>query len=146
MELEEKVRTKVKRKLKLDNKRLINSFKYALQGIKQSYKGEQNLKIHTVVAVLVIIFGFLLKINYLEWLICLVLIALVLMAEFFNTAIEYVVDLASPKIHPLAKAAKDTASAGVLMMAIIAAIIGLIIFSPKLLDIIMPMIEAAKWN
>lgn len=146
MELEEKVRTKVKRKLKLDNKRLINSFKYALQGIKQSYKGEQNLKIHTVVAVLVIIFGFLLKINYLEWLICLVLIGLVLMAEFFNTAIEYVVDLASPKIHPLAKAAKDTASAGVLMMAIIAAIIGLIIFAPKLLDIIMPMIEAAKWN
>ena len=146
MELEEKVRTKVKRKLKLDNKRLINSFKYALQGIKQSYKGEQNLKIHTVVAVLVIIFGFLLKINYLEWLICLVLIGLVLMAEFFNTAIEYVVDLASPKIHPLAKAAKDTASAGVFMMAIIAAIIGLIIFSPKLLDIIMPMIEAAKWN
>lgn len=146
MELEEKVRTKVKRKLKLDNKRLINSFKYALQGIKQSYKGEQNLKIHTVVAVLVIIFGFLLKINYLEWLICLVLIGLVLMAEFFNTAIEYVVDLASPKIHPLAKAAKDTASAGVLMMAIIAAIIGLIIFVPKLLDIIMPMIEAAKWN
>lgn len=146
MELEEKVRIKVKRKLKLDNKRLINSFKYALQGIKQSYKGEQNLKIHTVVAVLVIIFGFLLKINYLEWLICLVLIGLVLMAEFFNTAIEYVVDLASPKIHPLAKAAKDTASAGVLMMAIIAAIIGLIIFVPKLLDIIMPMIEAAKWN
>ena len=146
MELEEKVRTKVKRKLKLDNKRLINSFKYALQGIKQSYKGEQNLKIHTVVAVLVIIFGFLLKINYLEWLICLVLIGLVLMAEFVNTAIEYVVDLASPKIHPLAKAAKDTASAGVLMMAIIAAIIGLIIFVPKLLDIIMPMIEAAKWN
>lgn len=146
MELEEKVRIKVKRKLKLDNKRLINSFKYALQGIKQSYKGEQNLKIHTVVAVLVIIFGFLLKINYLEWLICLVLIGLVLMAEFFNTAIEYVVDLASPKIHPLAKAAKDTASAGVLMMAIIAAIIGLIIFAPKLLDIIMPMIEAAKWN
>lgn len=146
MELEEKVRIKVKRKLKLDNKRLINSFKYALQGIKQSYKGEQNLKIHTIVAVLVIIFGFLLKINYLEWLICLVLIGLVLMAEFFNTAIEYVVDLASPKIHPLAKAAKDTASAGVLMMAIIAAIIGLIIFVPKLLDIIMPMIEAAKWN
>ena len=89
MELEEKVRIKVKRKLKLDNKRLINSFKYALQGIKQSYKGEQNLKIHTVVAVLVIIFGFLLKINYLEWLICLVLIGLVLMAEFFNTAIEF---------------------------------------------------------
>ena len=79
-------------------------------------------------------FGFFLKISYVEWLICLVLIGLVLMAEFFNTAIEYVVDLASPKIHPLAKAAKDTASAGVLMMAIISAIVGLVIFVPKLLE------------
>ena len=58
------------------------------------------------------------------------------MCEFFNTAIEYVVDLASPKIHPLAKAAKDTASAGVLIMAIISAIIGGIIFIPKLIDYI----------
>ena len=56
------------------------------------------------------------------------------MAEFFNTAIEYVVDLASPQIHPLAKAAKDTASAGVLMMAIISAIIGLIIFIPHIIE------------
>ena len=58
------------------------------------------------------------------------------MCEFFNTAIEYVVDLASPKIHPLAKAAKDTTSAGVLIMAIISAIIGGIIFIPKLIDYI----------
>ena len=134
MELEEKVRNKVKKKIGIDEKRLVNSFKYAFQGIVQSYKGEQNLKIHTVMAILVVIFGFLLNINYVEWLVCLVLIGLVLMAEFFNTAIEYVVDLASPKIHPLAKAAKDTASAGVLMMAIISAIIGLIIFIPKIVE------------
>ena len=56
------------------------------------------------------------------------------MAEFFNTSIEYVVDLASPNIHPLAKAAKDVASAGVLMMAIISVIVGLIIFLPKLIE------------
>ena len=132
----EKIRRKVKRKLKMDNKRLVNSFKYAWEGIKQSYKGEQNLKIHTFIAILVLVFGFFLKISYFEWLVCLVLIGLVLMAEFFNTAIEYVVDLASPKIHPLAKAAKDTASAGVLMMSIMAAIIGGIIFIPKLIDFI----------
>ena len=84
-------------------------------------------------AILVIVFGFFLRISYIEWLVCLVLIGLVIMAEFFNTAIEYVVDLASPKIHPLAKAAKDTASAGVLMMAIISAIIGSIIFIPKII-------------
>lgn len=132
----EKVRKKVKHKLRLDNKRLINSFKYAFEGISQTYKGEQNLKIHTFIAILVLVFGFFLKINYIEWLVCLVLIGLVLMAEFFNTAIEYVVDLASPKVHPLAKAAKDTASAGVLMMAIISAIIGGVIFIPKLIDFI----------
>lgn len=136
MKSEEKIRKKIKRKLKIDNKRLINSFKYASEGIKQSYKGEQNLKIHTFIAILVIVFGFFLKISYFEWLVCLLLIGLVLMTEFFNTAIEYVVDLASPRIHPLAKAAKDTASAGVLIMAIISAIIGLLIFVPKLIDFI----------
>ena len=120
----------------MKNKKLINSFKYAFEGILQAYVGEQNLKIHTVIAILVIIFGFILKISYTEWLVCLVLIGLVLMAEFFNTSIEYLVDLVSPEIHPLAKATKDTASAGVLMMAIISAIIGLIIFVPKLISFI----------
>ncbi len=130
-------RDKIKIKgLKLDKKRLTNSFKYAFEGILQAYVGEQNLKIHTVIAILVIIFGFILKISYTEWLVCLVLIGLVLMAEFFNTSIEYLVDLASPEIHPLAKATKDTASAGVLMMAIISAIIGLIIFVPKLISFV----------
>ncbi|MBQ6135481.1 MAG: diacylglycerol kinase family protein [Bacilli bacterium] len=118
----------------MDRKRLINSFKYATYGIIQTYRGEQNLRIHFAVALLVIVFGFLFHISVFEWLVCLILIALVLMAEFFNTAIEYVVDLASPSVHPLAKAAKDTASAGVLMMAIISAIVGLIIFVPKWIE------------
>lgn len=122
--------------LKLDKKRLVNSFKYAFEGIVQAFIGEQNLKIHTVIACFVILFGFILKISYAEWLVCLILIGLVLMAEFFNTSIEYLVDLASPEIHPLAKATKDTASAGVLMMAIISAIIGLIIFVPKLISFV----------
>ena len=133
---EEKVRRKVKHKLNLDDKRLRNSFKYAFEGIIQTYKGEQNLKIHTFIAILVVIFGFFLRISLIEWFICLILIGLVLMSEFFNTAIEYVVDLASPKVHPLAKAAKDTASAGVLMMSIMAAIVGGIIFIPKLIEFI----------
>ena len=134
MELEEKTRSKVKRKLRIDKKRLAYSFKYAFQGIKQSYKGEQNLKIHTFIAILVLVFAFFLKISFFEWVTVLILIGLVLMAEFFNTAIEYTVDLASPKIHPLAKAAKDTASAGVLVIAIISAIIGLLIFVPKIIE------------
>lgn len=126
--------SKDRKKKILDKKRLVDSFRYAFCGICEAYKGEQNLKIHTVIAILVVIFGFVFKISYVEWLVCLVLIGLVLMAEFFNTAIEYVVDLASPDIHPLAKLAKDTASAGVLMMAIISATVGLIIFVPEFIE------------
>lgn len=126
--------SKDRKKKILDKKRLVDSFRYAFCGICEAYKGEQNLKIHTVIAILVVIFGFIFKISYVEWLVCLVLIGLVLMAEFFNTAIEYVVDLASPDIHPLAKLAKDTASAGVLMMAIISATVGLIIFVPEFIE------------
>ena len=121
---------------KLDAKRLGRSFKAAFEGNASTYKKEQNIKIHTIISFIVILGGFIFKINYIEWLVCLVLIGFVMMAEFFNTAIEYVVDLASPEIHPLAKAAKDTASAGVLMMAIISAIIGLVIFLPKLIEFV----------
>lgn len=134
MASEEKIRKKIKKKLRIDNKRLKNSFKYASEGIIKAYEGEQNLKVHTFVAILVIVFGFFLKLSYIEWLICLLLIGLVLMAELFNTAIEYVVDLASPKIHPLAKSSKDIAASGVLMISIISAITGLMIFVPKLID------------
>ena len=133
---EEKVRRKVKHKLKIDNKRLTGSFKYAFNGIIQTFKGEQNLKIHILISILVIVWGFVLKIEPYEWYICLLLIGLVLMSEFFNTAIEYVVDLASPRVHPLAKAAKDTASAGVLIMAFIAAIVGGLIFVPKIIELV----------
>ena len=121
---------------KLDGKRLGRSFKAAFCGIKETYEKEQNIKIHTMMAILVVVCGFIFKISYGEWLVCLVLIGFVLMAEFFNTAIEYVVDLASPNIHPLAKAAKDTASAGVLMMAIISAVIGCVIFIPKIIEFV----------
>jgi diacylglycerol kinase len=120
----------------LDAKRLGRSFKAAFEGISSTYKKEQNIKIHTIISMIVILGGIIFKINYIEWLVCLVLIGFVLMAEFFNTAIEYVVDLASPNIHPLAKAAKDTASAGVLMMAIISALIGCVIFVPKIIEFV----------
>ena len=121
---------------KLDAKRLVRSFKAAFEGIASTYKKEQNIKIHTIISFIVILGGFIFKINYIEWLVCLVLIGFVMMAEFFISAIEYVVDLASPEIHPLAKAAKDTASAGVLMMAIISTLIGCVIFIPKIIEFV----------
>lgn len=117
----------------LDKKRLTNSFKYAFTGVATAYKTEQNLRIHTVMAILVIISGFLFKISNLEWFVCLILIGLVLMAEFFNTALENIVDMITTDINPYAKNAKDMASSGVLAMAIISAIVGLIIFVPKII-------------
>ena len=88
MESEEKVRNKVKRKLRIDEKRLINSFAYAFEGIKQAYLGEQNLRIHTFIAILVIIFGFFLRISYIEWLVCLLLIGLVIISGCFAISIR----------------------------------------------------------
>ena len=117
----------------IDKKRLRNSFKYALEGVATAYKTEQNLRIHTIIAILVVILGFVFKISHLEWFICLILIGLVLMAEFFNTALEHIVDMITLEINPHAKKAKDMASSGVLAMAMISAIVGLIIFLPKII-------------
>ena len=117
-------------------KRLIKSFKYAIEGIIYAFKYEQNIIVHTLVMILVIILGIALKLSYFEWLICLVLFGLVIATEMINTSIEAVVDLTCPKIDPLAKIAKDTASGAVLVFAITAAISGSIIFIPKIIDII----------
>ncbi len=89
------------------------------------------MKIHCVVAVLVVIAGFLLKLSPVEWCICLGLFGLVMALELVNTAVEAVVDLVTQEYKPLAKIAKDTAAGAVLIAAIMAALAGLIIFVPK---------------
>lgn len=118
-------------------KRFFNSFKYSLQGLKYAYKYEQSMTIHFFAAIIVIIAGILLKISLTEWLLCFMLFGLVMATELINTSIEAVVDLACPKIHPLAKVAKDTASAAVFVFAIVAFVSGLIIFVPKVINLFM---------
>ena len=122
--------------VKMKNKKIINSFKYAIDGVKSALTTERNLKIHLVFMILVIIFGIFFKISLLEWLICFTLFGLVIGAELFNTAIEIVVDLAMPKINQKAKLAKDISAGAVLITAIFASIIGFIIFIPKLINLI----------
>lgn len=117
-------------------KRLFKSFKYALEGIMYAFKYEQNIIVHSLVMILVILLGIILKISTFEWLICLILFGLVIATEMINTSIEATVDLICQKKDPLAKIAKDTASGAVLVFAITAAISGLIIFIPKIIDII----------
>lgn len=113
----------------------INSFKYAIEGIKATFKSQTNMKIHVTVMLLVIITGIILKLDSSKWKICIILFSLVLASELFNTAIEAIVDMVMPEFHPKAKLAKDAAAGGVLVLAIGAAIIGLMIFMPEIMKL-----------
>ena len=110
---------------------LYRSFGYAFEGIFTCIRNERNMKIHVTVTLLVIIAGFILGLSVTEWCICLGLFGLVMALELVNTAVEAVVDLVTAERHPLAKIAKDTAAGAVLIAAIMAAVIGLLIFVPK---------------
>lgn len=105
---------------------------FAWEGIFSCVKNERNIKIHIFMMFMVIIFGIGLKIEQWQWIICLILFGIVIALELVNTAIEAVVDLCSPDFHPLAKYAKDVAAGAVLVMSIFSALIGLIIFIPKI--------------
>ncbi len=96
------------------------------------FKSERNMQIHLIVAFLVVIAGSLLNINLIEWCLCLLCFGLVMGAEMVNTTLENIVDLVSPQKHKLAGKAKDIAAGAVLITAIVSAIIGLIIFIPKI--------------
>lgn len=115
---------------------LYKSFGYAFEGIGNTIRSERNIKIHLVCTCLVILFGIGLHISLMEWLVCLLLFALVISLELVNTALEAVVDLATRERKPLAKKAKDAAAGAVLWSAIIAAVIGGIIFLPKIIELL----------
>ena len=121
---------------KQEYKKIINSFKYAVEGFISSFKTERNMKIHVLAMVAVIAISIFLKLDKIEWCIIIIAISTVISAELFNTAIETVVDMISPGKHPKAKIIKDIAAAAVLVLAIGAAVIGLIIFIPKIVAII----------
>lgn len=118
--------------MKSKNKKIINSFKYAFQGILASLKTERNMKIHMIIMVLVIIAGMIFKISKIEWMICILLFVVVIAGELLNTSIETIVDMIMPEKNEKAKIAKDVAAGAVLVLAIGAVIIGFIIFIPKI--------------
>ena len=113
-------------------KNIINSFKYAIEGIFTALKEEKNMKIHFIIMILVIILGIILKISRIEWIICIILFGFVISLELVNTAIENTVDLITQEKHPKAKIAKDVSAGAVLIAAITAVVVGLIIFAPKI--------------
>lgn len=125
-----------KKKYKKSKPSLLNSFYYAFQGIKVNILTERNLAIHFCVMLLVIVCGFTFKISTTEWLICILLFGFVITLELMNTAIETAIDICKPEINPKAKLAKDTAAGAVLVVAIVAVVVGIIIFGPKIINVI----------
>lgn len=111
----------------------LHSIGHALRGWIYVLRTQQNTWVHSVIATLVFILGFWLGLPPRDWAVIILTITMVFTAEFVNTAIEAVVDLASPAKHPLAKVGKDVGAAAVLIAALSAILVGLLILGPPLL-------------
>lgn len=123
----------LKENKKYKNRNFISSFEFAKSGLITVFKEERNMKKHAISAVLVFIGGFVFQITRIEWLFILLAVFLVIILEVVNTAIENTVDLVTDyHFHLLAKSAKDMAAGAVLLASILAAIIGIIIFTPHI--------------
>ena len=113
-------------------RKALRSFRYAGIGIFRLFRFENNARIHLLACILVIIAGYWFKISATEWCLIVISIGLVWSAEAINTAIEKLADVVSSEYHPAIKDVKDLAAAGVLILAISAAIVGGVIFIPKI--------------
>lgn len=110
--------------------RIVKSFYYAFAGLFFLFRTQRNARIELAGGIAACAVGAWVHISHVEWAIIVFTIALVLILEGLNTAIECAIDLASPEIHPLAKAAKDLAAGMVLIAAIASVAVGLLILGP----------------
>jgi diacylglycerol kinase len=110
------------------------SFRFAIAGWWYVIRTQRNAWIHALVSVLVLFMAFWLQLIPRDWAVLILTIAMVWSAEFLNTALEAVVDLASPDLHPLAKIGKDVGASAVLIAALASVIIGLLIMGPPLVE------------
>ena len=122
-----------KKKHNVSLKGYLEDFKYAKDGLKSAYQNEQSLWLHAICTIGIIILGFLLQISFNEWAVIVIALVIVLVVELLNTAIEATVDLVTEEKKPMAKVAKDCASGAVGIISIIALIIGIMIFLPKII-------------
>lgn len=111
------------------------STNHGLRGLGVFIKTTHNLWFHLFFAILAIYMGFLFSLSSVEWAIVILAIGLVIITEAFNTAIEIDIDLTSPNYHPYAKDTKDVAAGAVAIATIVAGVIGLLIFGPKVIAI-----------
>jgi diacylglycerol kinase (ATP) len=111
-----------------------HSFKHAFHGWWYVIRTQRNAWIHAIITILVLLTGIWLRLPLRDWAVLFLTIAMVWTAEFINTALEAVVDLASPEKHPLAKVGKDVGAAAVLIASLAAILVGLLIMGPPLLE------------
>jgi len=109
------------------------SFQYAFAGWWYVIRTQKNAWIHALFSIAVLILAYLLNVDLRDLAILIVTITMVWMGEFINTALEIVVDLASPQLHPLAKVGKDVGAAAVLIAAMASILVGLLILGPPLM-------------
>lgn len=113
----------------------LRSFRYAFNGIKLLITGEPNAWIHCFAAACVVVGGLWLGLSTTEWIVIVLVIGAVLAAEAINSSVEALADRVSPEYDEAIKRTKDLAAGAVLLLAIAAAVIGLIIFLPKLVSL-----------
>ncbi len=111
---------------------LFRSFNYAIDGVVYVLRTQRNMRVHLVVAVSVLLLSLILGVDSIQFIILMIAIALVIISEFFNTAIESAIDITTNTYDPLAKIAKDVAAAAVLVSTLVAVTVGYLIFFPKL--------------
>lgn len=112
------------------------TFLHAARGLAILLRTQWNARIHLACALVVVAVSFWLGLSAIEWSLIVFAIGFVWVTEALNTAIEFLVDLASPEIHPLAGKAKDVAAGAVLAAALVAVVIGLIVLGPKVLALL----------
>ena len=115
----------------------LKSTTHAWRGLGIFLRTTHNSWVHIFFALLAVYMGFLLHISGIEWVMIVFAIGLVIVTEALNTAFEIDIDLTSPTYHPYARDTKDIAAGAVLISVLVAGIIGLIIFLPKIIDLIM---------
>jgi diacylglycerol kinase (ATP) len=112
----------------------VYSFRHAFHGWGYVLRTQRNAWIHAFISTLVLLVALWLRLPLRDWAVLFLTIALVWTAEFINTALEAVVDLASPEQHPLAKVGKDVGAAAVMLAALSAVLVGLLILGPPLYE------------
>jgi diacylglycerol kinase len=121
---------------KFSLKSRLGSFKFAVHGLVSLIKNEHNSRIHLIVAFAAIIIGIILNLNQYEWALLIVVIGIVFISELLNSSIESLADHINPEWNELIRRAKDYSAAAVLISAVIAIVVGALIFLPRIISLL----------